>query len=230
MNNKKPYLVVVPARGGSKGIPLKNIYPLDGKPLLSFTLEALAKADINADVVVSTDSEKVMRVARDFGKVHVVKRPDEISGDLSSTEDALIDALFQMRDLIGCDYDAVVTAQPTSPFRKPSTLQAFLAAFESLDPRFDSMLTLSETYADYWICSDGGYERLYPQAPRRRQDRSPLYVENSCLYVTKTSALLETRSVLGRCAQGFVIHGNEALDINEPIDLAIAETMLSQKG
>lgn len=87
------------------------------------------------------------------------------------------------------------------------------------------MLTLNAVYTDFWIEEEGGYHRLNPEAPRRRQDRDPLYAENSCLYITEVDSLLETGSVLGRKVQGFLINDREAIDINEPIDLLIAQVL-----
>lgn len=82
---------------------------------------------------------------------------------------------------------------------------------------------MHESAADHWISEDGGFRRLFPDEPRRRQGRRPVYVENSCLYVTEAGVLRATRSVLGVHVEGFVINEIEALDINEPADLEYAE-------
>ena len=230
MNKVYPCLAVIPARGGSKGIPNKNIRLLAGKPLLSYAVEAIQDSGIDVDIVVSTDSPAIMKIAESHRNVYVLRRPDDISVDSARTEDALLDALEQMKVRFGKAYRAVMTVQPTSPFRRSETISRFWNKFELLDDGYDALLTLSETRADYWIDDNGLFRRLYPDAPRRRQDRKPLYVENSCLYATTTEALLATQSVLGNRVQGFLISEEEALDINDPIDLLVAESRMKAFG
>lgn len=224
------YLVVIPARGGSKGIPHKNIYPLLGKPLLEYTIENICNVEFDGDVVVSTDDGAIADVASRNEKVIVIRRPKEISGDFASTEDALIHALKYMEENKGKAYDAVVTLQPTSPLRTSSTIQKFLEAYEKTRDKYDAMLTLSEDRSDFWIKKDdGSFGRLFPEAPRRRQERNPLYVENSAVYVTKRESLLKYHSVLGRCVNGFVIDPVEGIDINEFSDIVLAESILQKR-
>ena len=91
------------------------------------------------------------------------------------------------------------------------------------------MLSLTASLSDYWIKpEEGGFERLYKNAPRRRQARQPIYVENSAYYMTEIEALKKTHSVLGTKVNGYVISEIEGIDINEPIDLKIAEIFLKQ--
>lgn len=224
------YLIVVPARGGSKGIPKKNIYPLMGKPLLSYTLEVIQRAGLaDTDVAVSTDSEEIAEVARSFSGVEVVHRPAEIAGDRASTEAALLHALDVMQERYGVKYDAVLTLQPTSPLRQPETLKRFIKAYEEQKDRYDAILSLHEDRSDFWVKKgDGVFGRRDPSAPRRRQEREPLYVENSAYYMTSVAALRETHSVLGNRVNGFVISEREGIDINEPVDLVIAEAFLGE--
>ena len=224
------YLVVIPARGGSKGIPRKNIFPLAGKPLLEYAIECICDVQFDGDVVVSTDDELIADVASRYNKVTVIRRPKEISGDTASTEAALIHALGIMEENTGQTYDAVITLQPTSPLRTSETIQKFLKAYEKAADRYDAMLTLSEDRSDFWIKKeDGSYGRLFPDAPRRRQERKPLYVENSAIYVTRKESLLESRSVLGNNVNGYVIDPVEGIDINEISDIALAETVLQMR-
>ena len=223
-------LVVIPARGGSKGIPLKNIFPVNGKPLLEYTLEALisARLGVGCDIAVSTDSEQIATVAKKYTGVFVIGRPAELAADQSKTEDALLHALAYMEYNFNREYDNVITMQPTSPLRTPSTIRDFIKKFEENSGEFDAQLTLTETRSDYWIKNEeGDFERLYKNAPRRRQDRKPLYIENSSIYITSVDALKQTRSVLGTRTAGFVISEVEAIDINEPNDIALAESYLA---
>ncbi|MDD6072595.1 MAG: acylneuraminate cytidylyltransferase family protein [Clostridiales bacterium] len=222
------YLVVIPARGGSKGIPHKNIYPIQGKPLLEYALDCISQVEFEGDVAVSTDDSMIAAVAAKYENVVVVERPAEISGDTAKPEAALIHALNYMKEQYNKEYDAVITLQATSPLRKSETVQAFLAKFEENLPEYDTLLTLSENRSDFWIkTEDGQYRRLYPDAPRRRQERTPLYVENSAIYATMKDSLLETESVLGKKATGYVIDEMEAVDINEWMDIYTVEGILA---
>lgn len=224
------YLVVIPARGGSKGIPHKNIYKVAGKPLLEYAIESMLGVKYDGDLVVSTDDEEIEKVATHYKEVIVIKRPNEIAGDKAKTEAALVHALMYMREKYNKEYDAVITLQPTSPLRTSETIQKFIRNYEENLKEFDALLTLSEDRSDFWIKKeDGSYERLYPNAPRRRQERKPLYVENSAIYATAKKSLLETNSVLGYHVNGFVIEEDEAVDINEFSDIALAESLILHK-
>lgn len=219
-------LVVIPARGGSKGIPYKNIYPIKGKPLLEYAIESMIDSKVDCTIAVSTDSEKIADVARKYTEVVVIKRPDEISGDKASTESALIHALDYMEEEYGKTYDYIVTLPATSPLRKPETIADFICEFDKVKDIYDAQLTLHASYSDYWVKKDDGFERLYKNAPRRRQERQPIYIENSAIYITKESSLRETNIVLGHNPTGYVIDEVEGIDINEARDIKIVESYI----
>ena len=217
-------LVVIPARGGSKGIPKKNIVLLNNRPLLEYTLEAFLNADLEGRIVVSTDSDEIAEVAKKYAKVVIIKRPDELAADTSSTEEALLHAVKTMREQYFEEFDTVITAQPTSPLRKVETIRRFVSEFESYYGDFDAQITFTETKVDLWKRGTGDqFARMFPDEPRRRQERKSLYIENSMLYITKLNALEKTRSVMGSKVRGFLIDEIEGLDINEWNDLYLAE-------
>lgn len=222
------YLIVIPARGGSKGIPGKNIYPINGKTLLEYTLDVAIKADlIDTDIAVSTDSDKIKAVAAKYKNIFVIDRPAEISGDKASTESALIHALEYMEERQNKNYNAVITLQATSPLRKAETLKKIIEDYEKNYPTYDALLSLNEDRADFWYeVGVGKYERLFKDAPRRRQERRALFVENSAYYITDVTALRRTGSILGTAVNGFVISEYEAVDINEMIDIYVAKGIM----
>ena len=224
------YLIVIPARGGSKGIPGKNIYPIKGKPLLEYTLDLFSESKPeNFTIAVSTDSSKIKSVAEKYDFVYVIDRPEEISGDTASTESALLHSVDVMHEKYDMTFDAVITLQATSPLRQIATLQRIVEQYEKDYPTYDAILSLNENRADFWKKTDSGnFERLYKNAPRRRQDREPLYVENSAYYITDLNALRKTNSVLGTSVNGFVIDADEAVDINDMIDIMIVESILDK--
>lgn len=226
MNN---VVIVIPARGGSKGIPNKNIYQLNGKPLLAYTIEAAIGSNLGYPIAVSTDSDNIAMVARDYKDVIVIPRPAAISGDTASTEDALLHAIDYLYENLHITCEYIMTLQPTSPLRKSETIKDFCSVFFETN-NYDAQLTLNATYTDFWVCDGSNYRRLYENASRRRQERKPLYVENSCIYITKCDSLRETKSVLGHRVNGYIINDVEATDINEYIDLDYAEVLLERKS
>jgi CMP-N,N'-diacetyllegionaminic acid synthase len=221
-------VIVIPARGGSKRIPDKNIAPLAGKPLLAWTVEAALQSAVSRAVLVSTDSPRIAAVGRQHG-ARVVERPPALASDDTSTEAVLLHALVLMANTAWSPR-YVLTLPPTSPLRTASTIRKFVSAFGAHRDRFDAMISLTEDRGDYWLAGENGaYSRLFPDAPRRQQGRTPLYEENSALYLTRVDALRQTGSILGRSVAGFVLDPVEAVDINDPLDLAWAEFLLARR-
>lgn len=224
------YLVVIPARGGSKGIPYKNIVKVCGTPLIQYTIDCILQVSFDGDLVVSTEDEKIAAEVRKNKNVKVIPRPIEMATDTAKTEQALLHAIQWMKQEYGCEYDAVVTLQATSPLRTPQMIHKMMMQFEKNVQSYDALLSLSEDRGDFWIqLESGSFQRLDPTAPRRRQDRKPLYLENSAVYITKTTSLVETGSVLGHKPDGYVIDIEEAIDINTPHDLVVVEAYLKRK-
>ncbi|MCC2643384.1 MAG: neuA [Nitrospira sp.] len=220
-------LAVIPARGGSKSIPLKNIRPLNGRPLLAFTIEAAKRSKYLDRCVVSTDHPDIAKVARDHG-AEVIERPADLATDQAPTEGALLHVL-EILSREGYLPDYVVTLEPTSPFRTTALIDRCIeAAIQHQD--VDCVMTVTETRKCYGRLEEGRFEYLFPDQPRRRQERRPLYEESSTVYVTRTSALERDRSVLGRTRYGLVVEdAREAVDINEPLDFIVAEAVLAQR-
>jgi len=190
-------IAIILARGGSKGIPNKNLINFAGKPLLAWTiLQALAAKAVNA-VFVSSDSKAILSVATQYG-AHPIRRPDELSTDTASSEAALVHALDAITEEQGTESDTVVFLQATSPLREPSDIDGALAAFQSQGA--DSLFTdavLDDLCA--WYEEDGILKgkTFDPFNRGRRQDRKPLYLENGSIYVFKAALLRNTGNRLG---------------------------------
>ena len=227
MSAARHVLGVIPARGGSKSIPLKNIRPLNGMPLLAYTIQAAKQSTFLDRCVVSTDHADIAAVARAHG-AEVIDRPAELATDQAPTEGALLQVL-EVLGRQGYRAECVVTLEPTSAFRTTTLIDRCIAtAIEQQET--DCVLTVTETRKCYGRLVDGRFEYLFPNQPRRRQEREPLYEESSTVYVTRTTALERDRSVLGRSRVGVVVaDSREALDINEPLDFLIAEAVLTQR-
>jgi len=214
---------VVPARGGSKTIPRKNVRPLAGKPLIQYTVEEAKKSKYLDRILVSTDDFEIAAISRDVG-AEVILRPSELATDTSPTEDALIHVVETLRKNEGYETDIVVTLEPTSPLRTAELVDRCVETLFQTDA--DSVITVSETRECLGRVVGGRFEFMLKDQPRRRQDREPLYKESSTVYVTRVESLLRLKSVLGERLYAVITRDDEAVDINTPLDFVMAEAVI----
>lgn len=219
-------LAVIPARGGSKSVPLKNIRELCGKPLIAYTIESAQKSISINKLVVSTDHPQIAQVARDFS-TDVIIRPAELATDAAPTEWALLHVLDELKRLYGFEPDIVLTLEPTSPFRTPQLIDRCVEVFKTT--KADSVIGVVESRSCYGKIINGKFEFLFPGQPRRRQERIPLYKESSTIYGTKTNILRQKKSVLGDILYPVIVSEEEAIDINTPFDFEFAEVYMKLK-
>ena len=213
-------LGVIPARGGSKGVPGKNLREVAG---VSLVVRAIRSATASAEldrVVVSTDDDAIAEVAEAAG-AEVVRRPAELARDDSPTVDALVHAL----ESLAVDPAWVVTLEPTAPLRRAETIDRCVRLAEERSA--GSVVTVVESRASWGhVDEEGAFRLLDPSAPRRRQDREPTYAESGTVWVTRTASLLAARAVLVEPIYAVVVDQEEALDVNTELDLKIAEAVL----
>lgn len=211
----------MPARGGSKGIARKNLALVDGVPLVVRAVRsALAAAELDG-VVVSTDDPEIAALARAEG-ARVVERPAALATDETSTEAALLHALDALG---GPDPDWVVTLEPTAPLRTAELIDRCVALARERDA--DAVTTVVETSALVGHLGDNSaFAHTFSGQPRRRQAREPLYRESSTVYVTRTAHLRATGSVLAEPLYAVTVSEEEALDVNTPLDLLVAEALV----
>jgi len=214
-------LTVIPARGSSKRVPGKNIALVGGIPLIVHTFRQLKKTPLVKSTYVSSESQPILNLAREHG-FNSILRPSVHSSDASSTEDVLLHALNETNT--NNSFDWILTLPPTSPFRKPETLVKAVELVSQDHFPYDCVMAFNENRADFWHMSNNSLLRLFPNHPRRQQDRPPLYEENSAFYLTRISALIASRSVLGdqTCIYPLLIDKLEAFDINDEYDMTIA--------
>tara|TARA_X000000950_G_scaffold227085_1_gene274085 strand:+ start:13642 stop:14319 length:678 start_codon:yes stop_codon:yes gene_type:complete len=217
-------VAVIPARGGSKSIPFKNIYKINGKPLIEYTIETALKSKKIDKVIVSTDNSNIIKVCSKYKSVMIIRRPEEISQDESSTESCLIHVLHILKKDYKKNPKIVLTLEPTSPFRKLETINNTIDFLKNEE--IDSVVALKESKECFGYIKNNIFEHFIKNQPRRRQDRKPIYVESSTIYGTLTNTLLKTKSVLGENPKPIIVDHYESIDINEQIDLIIAESIV----
>ena len=215
---------IIPARGGSKSIPLKNIKRLGEKPLINYTIETALSAKGIDDLVLSTDNEKIINIAKKFKKITIIKRPKNISKNNSKTEDALIHACEYMKNFYGKKYDIVLTLEPTSPFRSKSTIEKSIRIIKNYN--IDSVVSVAECNYVFGKIDNNNFKHLIENQPRRRQERQKLYRESSTIWATKYHVLLRNKSVIGKTNYPIVVNKIEAIDINDEFDFINADAQV----
>jgi CMP-N,N'-diacetyllegionaminic acid synthase len=220
-------LALIPARGGSKGIPRKNIRTIAGKPLISWTIEAALSTIGIDDVVVSTDDEEIADVARRSGAAVPFIRPADLATDQTPGIDPVLHALGMMPD-----FDAVVLLQPTSPLRTPADIEAVLA----LDRNGTSPSVVSVCAADAhpaWMYTLGEGGAMIPLADTpsvaRRQDLDPVYALNGAIYYAHVEWLKTQRRFVGPHTLAYVMPVDRSVDIDTPLDWRISEMLLQDR-
>lgn len=224
-------LAIVTARGGSKGIPRKNLVPLLGKPLLAYTAEAALAAKQLTRIVLSTDDEEIAHVGRSCGLDVPFMRPPELARDETPTIPVLQDVVRKL-ELAGESYDAVFTLQPTTPLRRPEDIDGAIELLERTGA--DSVISFVDVGERHparmkFITPDGRVidppftEQFEGQ---RRQDLPPLYLREGSIYLTRRAVLMEQNSLRGRDCRAWIVPQERACNIDIPFDLFIAEQML----
>jgi N-acylneuraminate cytidylyltransferase len=222
-------LAVIAARGGSKGIPHKNLLDLCGKPLIAWTVEQ-ARAARGVDVVaVSSDSDKILQAAEAAGAVGV-RRPDDISGDLASSESAWLHALNAIDERMG-RFERIVALQATSPIREPDDIEKALATFDR--EQLDSLLSVCEVedYFNWRIGASGPEPINYDFRNRRmRQQIEKRYLENGSFYVLIPSLLREQNNRLGGKIGFHVMERHKMFQIDRPEDVKLCAAIMRSYG
>ncbi len=228
----KKILVVVPARGGSKGIKLKNLQPLRGVPLVSLVGRVVRRLPWVDRAVVSTDHDEIAAVAAASGLAAPFRRPENLAGDRIADWDVLHHALVTCEELDGCRYDVVVMLQPTSPFRRPEQVTATVARLVA--GGFDAVWTVSETDSKAHplkqLVISGDRLDYYDPAGAAiiaRQQLQPVYHRNGVAYAISRACLEEQRSIKGRLTS-YVIISDPLVNIDTPDDFLYAEFLLSR--
>ena len=217
-------VAIIPARGGSKGIPRKNIKELGGKPLIAYIIETALKVEELDRVMVSTEDKEIAEIAKKYGAEVPFLRPKELARDETPTLPVLQHAVKYLEEKENYRPDIVVLLYATSPLLKHERVSEAIRMLKEGD--FDSVLSVEEDRGHYWIEKDGKHARLYPKDPKNRQFEKPLLKENGAIYIYKRDVLMKEGKI-NRGKRGLLkMQKEESIDIDEPIDFEIAEFLM----
>lgn len=218
-------LVLITARGGSKGIPGKNIKKLNGKPLICYSIDTARTVADDADICVSTDDPEIIRVTEDYGLGVPFIRPAELATDNIGSYEVIVHALDFYRDQRHISYETVILLQPTSPFRTPRHIHE---ANQLFSPDTDMVMSVVESKANpyfnlYEEDTNGNLIRSKISNVHRRQDSPIVYQANGSIYIMNVHSLRKEKFNQFTKVKKYVMSEIDSLDIDTLLDWEIAE-------
>lgn len=227
MYTDKTFLAIIPARGGSKRLPRKNVLDLNGKPLMAHTIEAGLKSKYIDKVIVSSDDEEILNISQKYGAL-TIKRPDRLASDTATTFDAIKHAIENTNE-----HDYIVLLQPTSPLRDENHIDEAIELLEAKGA--DAVVSVCEMdHSPLWsntLPEDANMSMFLRDEVlnKRSQDLEKYYRLNGAIYICKTEKLLEEESFfLKENIFSYVMDRESSVDIDEEIDFKIAELYTSK--
>lgn len=224
-------LVIIPARGGSKGIPRKNIKSFDGKPLIYYTIDCARAICPDEDICVSTDDDEIIQVVENYGLKVPFRRPEELATDTAGTYEVLLHAL-DFYEKKGVHYDVVVLLQNTSPFRKAEQVKEALALYRE---DVDMVVSVKECAANPYYCvfeeNQEGFLHICKGKGNifRRQDAPKVYEYNGAIYVMNASVLKNTHMHKMQKRIKYVMDDLSSFDLDTMWDWKMAEMIKKEK-
>lgn len=226
-------LVVIPARGGSKGVPRKNIKILGGKPLIHWTIEAALEVFRNIEILVSTDDEEIKQVVERTGVKAPFLRPTELSTDTAGSYEVLLHALNFVEKNGGIP-DTLILLQPTSPFRTASHIREALELYK-VDTSLDMVVSVCESKSNPFYVSkveneSGWLKPLMNTKITRRQDAPKVYEYNGAIYIINIEKLKQMHISEFEKVRKYVMDEQSSIDIDTPLDWDFATYLFNKNN
>ena len=232
MNETNPKILgVIPARGGSKSVPFKNLAPLNGKPMLVYTIEAAQKSRLLTHFVVSSENDRIIQVARQYGAPAPFVRPADLATDEAPSLPVVQHAVREMETREGIVFDYVVLLQATSPLRNGADIDASLdklirtGAYSVV-----SVVRIAHHHpARMRFIENDMLVQLpmgEPKEMQRRQDLPPVYIRNGAIFATRRSVVMEQNSMLGKISRPYVMPESRSANVDTKFDFLVVEVIL----
>jgi len=222
---KKKSIAIIPARGGSKGIPRKNLRPLAGKPMIFYSIKSCLDSKSISDVIVTTDDEEIALFAERFGAKVLIRDPS-LADDKITLDPVIADAARQSEEILGYEVDIVITVQPTSPLIKPEDLDNCVAIFESKN-EIDSVISVVDDRHLCWTKEDSGVVPAYEKRVNR-QELKPNFRETGAIIACRRDVLM-TGSRIGEKVELLIMPQERSFDIDNISDLYLCEGIIQRK-
>lgn len=235
MYKNKTFLAIIPARGGSKGLPGKNIKILCGKPLIAWSIETGLKSKYLDEIMVSTDYQNIADIAKQYGANVPFLRPDYLANDTATSFDAIKHTIDYYKDELNREFDYIVLLEPTSPLREDSDIDKAIELL--LESHASSIVGISKTEDQnpaFLIQKDeknfiSGYENLDMKV-LRRQDIKDVYFFEGSIYISEIDELLKTKTFYHNRTIGYEVPKYKSLEIDDMDDFVMVEAIMKHKG
>lgn len=236
MYKNKAFLAIIPARGGSKGLPGKNIKELCGKPLIAWTVEAGLGSQYIDEVMVTTDSEEIACIAREFGASVPFVRPAELASDTATSFDVVKHAINFYKDKLNKKFDYVVMLEPTSPLRDKDDIDSAIEQLLS-NPHASAIVGICKTESQNpaFLATKNDNDCLVGYVNKdmrvlRRQEISDVYFFEGSVYVSHIATLLDRKTFYHECTLGYEVPKWKSPEIDDIDDFIIVEALMKFKG
>jgi len=228
---KQNILAVIPARGGSKSVPRKNLALLNGKPMLYYTIKAAQESKLITHFVVSSEDEEIIKVAQQLGALAPFVRPKELATDEAPSLPVVQHAVKEMEARQGIVYDYVVLLQATSPLRTGADIDS--AVQKLIQTGADSVISvvrIAHHHPARMRFIENDLLVMLPMGEQkemqRRQDLPPVYIRNGAIFATKRSVVMEQNSMLGKISRPYVMPESRSANIDTKFDFLVVEVMM----
>jgi len=224
---EKSILGIIPARGGSKKIPKKNIRPLMGKPLIYYTIREAKKSKYLSRIIVSTEDKEIAQIARGYG-VEVITRPQELAQDDTPALPVYQHAIRFLEEKERYSPDIIVVLQPTSPLRLAVDIDGAIEQFLKTED-YPVVSVCEVTHPPQWMYTLRKgilVPVLKGEIPARRQDALTVYQLNGAVYVIPRDTVMKQNSVLGKTTRAYLMPAERSIDIDTEIDFKLAELII----
>ncbi|WP_299702419.1 acylneuraminate cytidylyltransferase family protein [uncultured Pontibacter sp.] len=222
-------IAIIPARGGSKGLPNKNIKPLLSKPLIAYTIEAALKAESVNDVIVSTDSEEIAAIAKQYGASIPFLRPSSLATDESIAIDTYLYTINRLQEESSVELENIMVLLPTCPLRNSNDIDAAAELF--FEKKADSVISYTqEHHPIYWhkqVDENLRFVNLFDDLLKNRQELKPTYYPNGAIYIFRKS-LLQERRYFSEKSYAYIMPRVRSVDIDTIDDFEYTEYLMKK--
>ena len=225
-------IAIIPARGGSKELPRKNIKLLNGKPLIAYTIEAALKSKFIDRVFVSTEDDEIAKISKNFG-AEIIQRPKYLAEDNSLRRDVIKHAIQTLKSKMNYEPEVIVYLQPTSPLRTVNDIDSALKLFFMNE--YDSVISVCESSeSPYWslIIKNKIIIPLFEWdyfLNKKRQDLPSTYILNGALYIMSTKKFIQNNNLFSKRTLPYIMPIERSIDIDKDLDFKLAELLIKRE-